>query len=93
MPKKTAAMPETNQEAGEESILVTAAKAIGTSATLAADMLSLHEDVPSGLGISLVLLCVKSSATPKAAMALARAAKVSNKPKTAQKNPVRHLDL
>jgi hypothetical protein len=26
-------------------------------------------------------------------MALARAAKVSNKPKTAQKNPVRHLDL
>jgi hypothetical protein len=27
------------------------------------------------------------------AMALARAAKVSNKPKTAQKNPVRHLDL
>jgi 2-dehydropantoate 2-reductase len=45
----------------------------GTSATLAADMLSLHEDVPSGLGISLVLMCVKSSATPKAAMALARA--------------------
>jgi hypothetical protein len=32
MPKKTAAMPETNQEAGEESILVTAAKAIGTAA-------------------------------------------------------------
>jgi hypothetical protein len=27
------------------------------------------------------------------AMALARAAKVSNKPKTAQRNPVRHLDL
>jgi 2-dehydropantoate 2-reductase len=45
----------------------------GSSATLAADTLSLHEDVPSGLGISLVLLCVKSSATPKAAVALARA--------------------
>jgi hypothetical protein len=26
-------------------------------------------------------------------MALARAGKVSNRPKTAQKNPVRHLDL
>jgi len=45
----------------------------GTSATLPADMLSLHEDVPSGLGISLVLMCVKSSATPRAATALARA--------------------
>ncbi len=45
----------------------------GTTATLPADMLSLHEDVPSGLGISLVLLCVKSSATPAAATALARA--------------------
>jgi 2-dehydropantoate 2-reductase len=45
----------------------------GRSATLGADMLSLHEEVPSGLGIALVLLCVKSSATPKAAMALARA--------------------
>jgi 2-dehydropantoate 2-reductase len=45
----------------------------GSTATLPADMLSLHEDVPSGLGIALVLLCVKSSATPRAAMALARA--------------------
>ena len=45
----------------------------GRTGTLAADTLSLHETVPSGLGIALVLLCVKSSATPKAAMALARA--------------------
>ena len=45
----------------------------GKTATLPADMLSLHEDVPSGLGISLVLMCVKSSATPRASMALARA--------------------
>src|SRR6201985_2932394 len=45
----------------------------GKTATLPADMLSLHEDVPSGLGISLVLLCVKSSATPKDATSLARA--------------------
>jgi 2-dehydropantoate 2-reductase len=45
----------------------------GKTATLPADMLSLHEDVPSGLGISLVLMCVKSSATPTAATALARA--------------------
>jgi 2-dehydropantoate 2-reductase len=45
----------------------------GKSATLPADMLSLHEDVPSGLGISLVLMCVKSASTPSAATALARA--------------------
>ena len=45
----------------------------GKTANVPADMLSLHEDVPSGLGIALVLLCVKSSATPKAAVALARA--------------------
>ena len=32
MPKKTAAAPETNPGTGEESILVTAAKAIGTAA-------------------------------------------------------------
>ena len=45
----------------------------GRTGTVPPDMLSLHEEVPSGLGISLVLLCVKSSATPNAAMALARA--------------------
>jgi 2-dehydropantoate 2-reductase len=45
----------------------------GQSATLDAASLSLHEEVPSGLGISLVLMCVKSSATPAAATALARA--------------------
>ncbi len=45
----------------------------GRAATLDAGSLSLHEEVPSGLGISLVLLCVKSSATPSAAIALARA--------------------
>ena len=45
----------------------------GKTATLPADMLSLHEEVPSGLGIALVLLCVKSSATPRAATSLARA--------------------
>jgi 2-dehydropantoate 2-reductase len=45
----------------------------GTTATVPPGMLSLHEEVPSGLGISLVLLCVKSSATPKAATSLARA--------------------
>jgi 2-dehydropantoate 2-reductase len=45
----------------------------GRAATLPADSLSLHEEVPSGLGIALVLMCVKSAATPKAAMALARA--------------------
>jgi 2-dehydropantoate 2-reductase len=45
----------------------------GSSDTLDAGSLSLHEEVPSGLGISLVLLCVKSSATPSAATALARA--------------------
>ena len=45
----------------------------GKTATVPPDMLSLHEDVPSGLGISLVLLCVKSSATPRAATSLARA--------------------
>jgi 2-dehydropantoate 2-reductase len=45
----------------------------GKTATVSPDMLSLHEEVPSGLGISLVLLCVKSSATPKAATSLARA--------------------
>jgi 2-dehydropantoate 2-reductase len=45
----------------------------GKTATLPADMLSLHEDVPPGLGIALVLMCVKSSATPKAATSLARA--------------------
>jgi 2-dehydropantoate 2-reductase len=43
----------------------------GSSATVSPDMLSLHEDVPAGLGIALVLMCVKSSATPKAATALA----------------------
>jgi hypothetical protein len=32
MPKKTAATPETNPGTGDESILVTAAKAIGTAA-------------------------------------------------------------
>jgi 2-dehydropantoate 2-reductase len=45
----------------------------GRSGTIRPDTLSLHEEVPSGLGIALVLLCVKSSATPKAAVALARA--------------------
>lgn len=45
----------------------------GSTATLPADMLSLHEEVPSGLGIAMVLLCVKSSGTPTAATALARA--------------------
>jgi len=45
----------------------------GRSATVSPDTLSLHEEVPSGLGIALVLLCVKSSATPAAATALARA--------------------
>src|SRR4051812_18686624 len=45
----------------------------GSRGTLRADTLSLHETVPAGLGISLVLLCVKSSATPTAAMALAAA--------------------
>ena len=44
----------------------------GSVATLSPDMLSLHEDVPAGLGIALVLMCVKSSATPRAATALAR---------------------
>ena len=45
----------------------------GRDATLDASALSLHEQVPSGLGIALVLLCVKSSATPDAAAALAQA--------------------
>jgi 2-dehydropantoate 2-reductase len=45
----------------------------GRTGKIAPDMLSLHEEVPSGLGISLVLMCVKSSATPRAATSLARA--------------------
>ena len=45
----------------------------GTTGTVSPDLLSLHEEVPAGLGISLVLMCVKSSATPNAATALARA--------------------
>jgi len=42
----------------------------GSSATLPPQSLSLHEHVPSGLGISLVLLCVKSRATAAAAQEL-----------------------
>jgi 2-dehydropantoate 2-reductase len=42
----------------------------GSGATLPPQSLSLHEHVPSGLGIALVLLCVKSSATAAAAQQL-----------------------
>ena len=45
----------------------------GATGTVKPDILSLHEHVPSGLGISLVFLCVKSSATANAAVALAAA--------------------
>ena len=47
------------------------AEADGATATIAADRLSLHERVPPGLGLALVLLCVKSGATDDAARELA----------------------